>query len=407
MKSRFASIGAMVLPALSAAAMLMVVAGGVFASHAHAGGIGWSSATAVSLTNQPDPTRGAQVNDVAVNASGDTVVAWDQYTYNNGGGATIGVAVQTGGRWSAPFTISPTNGWAMNPKVAVGADGTMAVSWSFDTPATDPAPTHSVQVAIKPAGASVWTITNLATTSQGGVAIPQFVPVAVDAGGNVTAAWSLWNGQQHLVQAARRLKNAAPGSSNGWAVDGTIALGDALYPFLTVNARGDAAVVFSISPYTSTAGACDPSQSLSTGTCAIYVFRSGPMGTWNPPLTVTPVLSSSVGYISGAQAVLDVNGLATVIWFGYGIEGTRQVSRTVAGSTVTTLWSPRRIVIPVPAGTVGASFMSADIAGDQNGNVVVGVSIFDATINVDRASVWVNDVLADEWNAGTFPAPCA
>ena len=85
---------------------------------------GWSGATAISPVCQPDPTRGSQLNDVAVNANGLAVAAWDQYTYNNGGPYTIGVAVQSAGRWEAPFTISGTTGFSMNPKVAVGTDRT-------------------------------------------------------------------------------------------------------------------------------------------------------------------------------------------------------------------------------------------------------------------------------------------
>src|SRR5512140_2093776 len=91
----------------------------------------WSGATAVSPVGQPDPTRGSQVNDVAVNASGVAVAAWDQFSYNNGGGATIGCAIQSGGKWAAPLTISGPSGFSMSPKVAVGADGTLAVSWIY------------------------------------------------------------------------------------------------------------------------------------------------------------------------------------------------------------------------------------------------------------------------------------
>ena len=42
---------------------------------------GWSGTSTISPALQPDPTRGAQVNDVAVNASGLTVAAWDQYNF--------------------------------------------------------------------------------------------------------------------------------------------------------------------------------------------------------------------------------------------------------------------------------------------------------------------------------------
>src|SRR5512140_1478850 len=75
-------------------------------------GNGWSGASAISPLCQPDPTRGSQLNDVAVNAGGLAVAAWDQFSYNNGGGATVGCAVQSGGKWSAPFTISGTSGFS-------------------------------------------------------------------------------------------------------------------------------------------------------------------------------------------------------------------------------------------------------------------------------------------------------
>src|SRR5512137_1359125 len=80
-------------------------------------GNGWSGPTAISPVCQPDPTRGAQLNDVAVNASGVAIAAWDQYTYNSGGSATIGVATQSGGKWNAPFTITGTNGFSLSPRV--------------------------------------------------------------------------------------------------------------------------------------------------------------------------------------------------------------------------------------------------------------------------------------------------
>src|SRR5512137_3014613 len=148
------------------------------------GGNGWSGPTAISPVCQPDPTRGAQLNDVAVNASGAAIAAWDQYTYNSGGSATIGVATQSGGRWGAPFTITGTNGFSMSPKVAIGADGTMAVSWTYQDPATQPSPQQKIQVAVKPAGSTTWTTATLAQGTIGGVAVTQLVPVAVDANGN-------------------------------------------------------------------------------------------------------------------------------------------------------------------------------------------------------------------------------
>lgn len=344
----------------------------------NAAGAGWSNQTAISPALQPDPTRGSQLNDVAVNASGLTVAAWDQYTYNNGGGATIGAAVQSGGRWAAPFTISGTTGFSTAPKVAVGTDGTMAVSWTYQDPVNDPVnypnPVQKIQVAVLPAGAAAWSTTTLDQGLIGGVAITQFAPVAVDAQGNVSAVWSMWNGAKHVVQAATKMKNGS------WSAPVSISSSqDGIFPVLSVNAHGDAGVVFAVSPYTSTAGSCDASQPSLQGTCALYAFRSGPSGSWSTPLNISETMSSSIGYISSPQVALDANGLATVIYMGYGLEATRQVSSTS--------WTQPSSIIQ--SNVAGASYLSPDIAVDANGNSIVAVSIFDPTINVGRASVWV------------------
>jgi hypothetical protein len=213
---------------LAFAALVCSVAVAQSKKTAPSSGNNWSGATAISPVGQPDPTRGAQLNDVAVNASGLTVAAWDQYTYNTGGPYTIGVAVQSGGRWGAPFTISGTTGFSMNPKVAVGADGSMAVSWVHqDTTFT----VQEMQVAVKSPAATGWTTTTLAQGPICGVAITGFVPIGIDTNGNVTAAWTLWDGTRHVVQAATLPKGgvwSAPVSLSGPTTDG-------LYLSLAVN----------------------------------------------------------------------------------------------------------------------------------------------------------------------------
>ncbi|HET7207814.1 MAG TPA: hypothetical protein VFI95_14655 [Terriglobales bacterium] len=326
------------------------------------GGNGWSGAVPISPILQPDPTRGSQLNDVAVNANGLAIAAWDQFVYTGSGSASIGAAVQSGGRWSAPFTISGTTGFSMSPKVAVGGDGTMAVSWIYQNPAGTE---KSIQVAVKTPSASAWTTSTLATWTMGGVSLTEFAPVAVDANGNVTAAWDIWNGAIHLVQAATMLKGSA------WSAPVTLSgSDDGLYTSLAINARGDAAVVYSYSPY----------SSYPSGTSARYVFRSGPAGAWSAPLTISETIPSSVGYVQYPQAALDGNGLATVIYSGYGVEAVRQVTSTT--------WTQPQTVLKGP-GTLLSAYTSVDIGVDVNGNAVVAASIFDSTINVDRSSVWV------------------
>lgn len=344
----------------------------------------WSGTSTISPALQPDPTRGSQVNDVAVNANGDTLSAWDQYNFYAPVSASVGIAIQTGGRWNAPCTFSgtainadpngvdipcaPTNsgttGFSMTPKVAVGANGTMAVSWTYQDAVQ---PVQKVQVAVKAASAAGWRGYTLASFTPGGVAITRSVPVAVDASGNVTAAWSEWDGTRNVVKSA-----SLPAGSNTWSATSTLSdpSHDGLYFSLAVNARGDAGVVYSLSPYTT----------YSTGTSAHYVFRSGPMGFWSySPVQVSETIMSWVGYVTNPQVALDANGLATVIYMGNSLEATRELPN---GS-----WTPYAPVIRTDIS--GASYMSPDLAVDNNGNAVVALSIFDPTVGVDRASVWV------------------
>lgn len=327
-----------------------------------AGSGAWSTATAISGVNQPDPTRGSQLNDVAVNSSGLTIAAWDQFTYATGGPYTIGAAIQASGRWSAPFTISGTSGFSMTPRVAVGADGTMAVSWTYENAALSQ---QSVQVAVKAAGASAWTTSTLATFTPGGVSITRSVPVAVDAAGNVTAAWNVWDGARNVVQAATLPKGGQWSSPTQLSGPGT----DALYLSLAVNTRGDAGVAYTLSPY----------SGYLSGTWAEYVFRTGPTGGWTAPVTVSETISSSVGYVTNPQVALDANGLATLAYMGYGLEATRQT----AGGTWTT---PRTVI---GSAIVGASFSTPDLAVDSAGTAYLTAAVFDPTIGVDRSSVWV------------------
>jgi len=327
---------------------------------------GWSGSTAISPVGHPDPTRGSQLNDVAVNASGLTLAAWDQYRYDIGGSATIGVAVQTAGRWGAPLTISDNTGFSMRPKVAVGADGTMAVSWTYQDPATATNPLQKIQVAVRPAGSQNWTRYELASAPVGGVAITPPVPVAIDKDGNVTATWTLWDGARHVVQAGTLRKN-----STSW--DKAVLSGptdDGLYLSLAVNADGDAAVAYSLSPYTSYV----------TGTGVEYVYRSRSSSVWSAPVRISETMLSSQGYITDPQVALDTAGLATVVYMGYGLEATRQDASGVWTSPASIIGST----------ILGASFLSPDLAVDARGNAVVAVSIFDPTPGVDRASVWVS-----------------
>jgi hypothetical protein len=333
----------------------------------------WSSGTAISPVLQPDPRGGPQLSDTAVNPSGLTVAAWEQYTYNNGGGATIGVAVRSGGRWSAPVTISGATGFSMSPRVAVGADGTMAVSWTYEDPSTRANPTRMVQVAVKPRGSSAWTTGTLATGVPGGVAIAHFVPIAVDASGNVTAAWTYWDGTQSLMQTATLAPGGTPSITDdaalGWSPAVTLGPGaaeSAMYPDLAINANGDTAIVYSVSR----CAGCNMPE------VAMYSFRNGAAGHW----TLPAVASERMQYIVNPRVALDSAGHATIVYFGDGVEANRENadhSWPSAGQRI------------LSASVPGSSYMSLDLGLDDTGNALVAASIFDPTVGVDRSSVWV------------------
>jgi hypothetical protein len=269
-----------------------------------------------------------------------------------------------GGRWGASFTISGTSGFATTPKVAVGADGTMAVSWIFQ----DSSGQDHVQLAVKPSGASAWTTSTLAAFTPGGVSVTRSAPVGIDANGDAFAAWNVWDGTRNVVQAAAKL------GGRGWSAPATLSGPDTdgLYLSLAVNARGDAAVAYTISPY----------SGYQSGTWAQYVSRPAAAGAWTSPVKISETISSSVGYVTSPQVALDGNGLATVIYLGSGLEATRQLSD---GSWTKTPASV--ITSPVP----GATFQSPDLAVYAKSNAVAAVAIFDPTINVDRSSVWVGE----------------
>lgn len=324
---------------------------------------GWGSGVAVSGTEQPDPTRGSQVHDIAVSPSGLAIAAWDRFSYAGSGGSTIGAAVEVAGRWGSPFLVSGTTGFSSGPRVAVSTDGALAASWTYQDPITQSAPHEKVQVAVRAAGGSSWVTTTLATWPIGGVqGLDRRVAIAFDGSGGLTAAWSIWNGSIHLVQAAMLPKGG------DWSTPVTVEPGfDGLYPALAVNAAGQAGLAYVTSPYAA-----------GSGTVVHYAYRSGPSAPWSVPIAVSDTLPNTVGYMTAPRVGLDANGRATVAWLGQGVMATRQTGPSAWTTPVTVIPSPNAV----------SSFQSLDLALDTSGNAVVAVAIFDATIGVDRSSTW-------------------
>jgi hypothetical protein len=139
-----------------------------------------------------------------------------------------------------------------------------------------------------------------------------------------------------------------------------------MYPDLAIDAKGDAAIVYSVSR----CAGCNMPE------VAMYSFRGGLAGPWTTPTAV----SEQMYYVSSPRVALDSAGRGTVLYFANGIEANRQnVDRTWPATGATILFAP----------APGSSYGSFDLGLDGNGNALVAASIFDATVNVDRSSVWV------------------
>jgi hypothetical protein len=340
---------------------------------------GWGGSVVVSGALNPDPTRGSQLIDMAGNANGVIVAAWEQYSYAGAGSSSIGVAVQTAGRWSAPATISSATASAFVPSVAVGADGTSAVSWTSQTSALTPPATATIQVAVRRPGASAWTVYSLDQEPMTGAQTTEAAPLGIDSSGDVTVAWTFWDGTHNAIKAAALMHGATV-----WTAKQVVSSNvDASSPSLAVNAAGDAAIVYLGTTTTNPMAV------------AQLVSRTGATGSWTTvPATVSETIDWSVGYVQLPKVVLDSAGHPTVMYraLGSGIE----VNRPQPDGS----WLPQGTMV-IPSTVPGASLLSPDVAVDDTGNVYVVVSIFDPTINVDRASVWTNVWTGGHWTGPT------
>lgn len=340
-------------------------------ANAHAAG--WSAGTTVSPTGSPDPTRGAQTNSIAVNAAGLTVAAWDQFFYTNGGGSTVGVNVETNGRWGTPQTISTPGKFSNRARAAAGGDGTLIVAWSSET-ATD----RTVEVSIREAGQTQWSApTVLATGSLAGSPAPGSVQLVMNQNGEAWAAWSIYDGAHNAVQVAHRPAGAGGvfGAPQPVSAPGV----DAVQPALAINARGDVGAAWAGSPY-----AMFTSPNVIT-----YRYRVVG-GDFGAPVQISPMMNPYTGYQNSPLLCLDKDGLATAAWMGAGLQAAREATANN--------WELPQLVSPLIA---LASYITPGLACDEQGSATVAVTIFDATIGVQRAQLWANTRAA----AGSWSGP--
>ncbi len=153
------------------------------------GGAAFSAPQTVSTPSSAP----AQAPQVALDAQGDGVLAWQQ---SDGSEPRIYASVRTpgsSGSFDAPSTLDPGGQEAYEPSVAGdGLSGTI-VSWKTFNGAT-----NSTQAAVRPAGGSFGPASTVSATGPQ-ESTPQ---VGIDAQGNGIALWSRSSGPDYLLEAA-------------------------------------------------------------------------------------------------------------------------------------------------------------------------------------------------------------
>jgi hypothetical protein len=348
------------------------------ASHA----AGWSAPVAVSPLGSPDPTRGAQVNSIAVNGTGTALATWDQYFYTNGGGSTVGANVQTNGRWGTPVTISHPTKYSDRATGAILPDGTLLVAWASQEMNSN---ARTIEVAERPAGSTQWsTPTVLASGSLRVSPDPSSVRLAVNKTGEAWVAWSIFDGSHYVVQAAYR-PAPLPGQDSDFGSPVTLTpLGeDGAQPALALNESGHVAIAWAGSPY-----------AMSTSPNTITVAEAAPGATAFTLTRLTPDLNRYTGYLNSPAICMDASGLSRVTWFGAGIQAA--VETPAETSTLPGKWTLPETVIPPISNTT--SFISPSLACDDSGNAIAAATLFDATVGVQRAQVWASTLAGTKWS---------
>jgi hypothetical protein len=276
----------------------------------------WSPPVEVTGSSGTD-----QQQAVAVDGSGNVLVAWARFAGAHESRHIVQVAFRRRGRvFGSPVTLSGPHRHGDDPAVAFDRFGDAIVVW-HEFHGTD-----SVHAAIRPRGGHFGKLVTLA-----GTGAPRSPEVAFDRAGDAFVLWSVDAAGRHGVQLAirrRRGRFGAPAMLSAGQ-------GDADSPRLAVDARGDVVAVWR---------QCndDEFECGDTGNWlirAVYRPTGGPAG---PPVT----LSAPGGDGVDPAVAIGGTGDAVVLWDRSDNEmNTVESSRRLAGgafSAVTTLAAPAR-----------------------------------------------------------------
>lgn len=250
------------------------------------------------------PASASPLPDVAMNRAGDAAAVWVGST----GIAQLAVR-PAGGSFGTATDLSPVGQTAVNPHVAMSESGDAVAVWQFG-------PTATVQAAVRTAAGSLQPVQSLSVAGQD-AREPQ---VAIDPAGNAVVVWIRGS---DIVQASIR----PAGAGFAGPFDLTLPAEGALAPQVAMDAAGNAVVVWtntsnrvraamrraglsfagaSFSPTTTvsndTLGAFNPQVAMNAGGDAVAVWQRNVTGVGNQEVhAATSVGGRAFGPVTAAS----------------------------------------------------------------------------------------------------------
>ena len=294
---------------------------------------------------------------VAIGPDGTTTITWHR---SNGSNTIVQAATRAAGAstFSTPIDVSTTGQDADSPQVATGPDGTTTITWrrsnGFNT---------IVQAATRAANATTFSDPiNLSATLQDADS-PQ---VATGPDGTTTITWYRWNGNKNIVQAATRAANATTFST---PIDVSTAGQDALSPQVAIGPDGTTTITWWRS---------DSPQ---------YVVQAATRAA-NATTFSTPIDVSALGQdAENPRVATGPDGTTTITWYRF--NGNKNIVQAATRAANATTFST-----PIDVSTTGQDAGSPQVATGPDGTTTVTWSSNNSVQAATRAA-----------NATTFSTP--
>ncbi len=227
------------------------------------------------------PGRRAEEPHVALDDSGDAVAVWAL-----AGGVIQAVEREAGGSWSEPVDLSAPGIEALEPELAMNGTGEAVAIWVVRAGSG-----YRVKSATM-LPSDEWHGVGDLSNAHSRVLAPR---VAINAAGDVTAAWERSEGEAGRIEATRRFVKSAWREPEEVSKAGE----DCMGPAVAAGAERKAVLGFRCAR----AG----------GSVAEATLWNGLARTWHPPVTIS---KEAEGSISAFEVAMSPRGQALAIWTG-------------------------------------------------------------------------------------------